>query len=94
MLLSILLFFNEASVDTLGVLLKELVIVALFDELTGLHDDDFIGIFNGGKTMGNNDNGNVTSLLSVFVDGGLDSFLIYSVEGGGSFVEKKDLWFF
>jgi hypothetical protein len=45
--LSLLLLFNELSVDTVGVVLEESGMCADFLDLTGLHHDYFVRVFNG-----------------------------------------------
>ena len=62
--------------------------VALFNKLTTFDHDNLICITNGGQSVSNNYNGDVSSCLSVIVDCILDSSLVDLVKSGGCLIEE------
>ena len=66
------LAFAKLGVVEVGVeavLGHEFVVVAAFDDVAITDDQDYVGIFDGGETVGNDEGG---SAFGKFVDGLLD----------------------
>ena len=86
-------FFDEGGVlnaGELGVdafLLEQGMVVAAFDDAALVHDEDLVGVADGGKAVGDDDGGAsgqeaLKGLLNEFFRGG--------VHAGGGFVEDED----
>ena len=60
---------------------------AAFDDGATVHDDDFVGVADGGEAVGDDDAG---AALHELVEGLLDDVFALGVEGTGGFVEDED----
>ena len=84
-----LFLFSHLLLDFLhfgiaAIQLHELVVGTLFDDLSGIEDQDLVGILNGGEAVGDDKGG--PALLDHF-HGPLDDFLCLRVDMGGSFIQ-------
>ena len=62
--------------------------VALLDNFTTVHDDDVVGVFDSGQTMGNSNDG---TILSNRLDGHLDAVFTCGVERSCGLIQDEDL---
>ena len=78
-----------ACVQTMVIaaLREELAVAAGFDELTMLHDEDVVGVANGGQAVRDDEHGLFASQLG---EGLLHLLFGVRIEGGGGFVENEN----
>jgi hypothetical protein len=79
------LFVVEAAVEVVGIV--EFGVFAAGNDLTGVKDEDAVGVLNGAETVRNGEDG---AAFCEGLEGGLDLVLTFGVEGGGGFVEYDD----
>lgn len=79
-----------ACVQTMVIaaLREELAVAAGFDELTMLHDEDVVGVANGGQAVRDDEHG---LFASQFGEGLLHLLFGVRIEGGGGFVENENV---
>ena len=76
---------NQAAIE--AVLCNELVVGAALDDNAVVHDDNEVGMADGGEAVGNDDAG---ASLHELVEGLLHGHLAFGVEGAGGFVKDED----
>ena len=72
-----------------AVVLQQFGVGSLFDDMAMVHDDDEIGIDDGGETVGDGDDGTV---FHQRVKRLLDKMFRSSIESGCRFVENENRW--
>ena len=69
----------------------KLIVGALLDDVSGVHDDDLVSVPDCREPMGDHDNC-LRPLRYERVQSRLHLMFALSIEGTGSFVEQQDLW--
>ena len=90
-LLAVVLLSDEFSIDTVGELSEQLVVVPFLDELPLFQDKDSVSILNCCKSVGNDDGGDLPQLVFDLVNGSLHLLFVLGVQGRGGFIEDEDL---